>query len=316
LAEKAFELGEGLELWRFNVDEVLEQDVNARTMTKEKFDRMTQTIKKDRRLEQLPFMATTDRGLEVVGGHHRIRSMRAAGVTDGWALVDVTGLPRDNIKAKQLAHNAINGFDDPQLLEQIFASIGDVDARLETSLDPRTLSVNIPRIKVDDVDLGLRFETVIIMFIPFEKDYVKEALRAVETELAGTNSHEAWLADLDYWEGFRKIGRQLTREYDIHTMSTVLWKMAELAQKQMGTPPPDDQEAVSIRDLAGAFYIPADAAAVIRQALDRMLEAGEVTERAPWRAFEMWAADYLAGPSYTDGHAAADSNLAAMERGD
>ena len=289
-----FDLGQGLELWHFNVDDTIEQDVNARTMKKEAMDRLIQTIKRDKRIESLPLCALTDRGLEIVSGHHRIRAMRAAGVTEGYCLVDVTGLPRSSIAAKQLALNSIQGYDDPQLLARIFESIGDVDARLEAFIDAKMIEVHIPRIKVDDVDLGMRFETVIIMFIPWERQYVKDALTAIEHELIGTQAHEAWLADLEFFDNFKKLGRQITKEYDIHSMSTALYKMAELARQQMGVEPEwDEEDRVPLRDLAGSFYVPRDAATVIEGAIAKMVDAGEITAEAKWRAIELWAADYL-----------------------
>jgi len=293
---KVFDLGNGLELWAFHVDDTIEQDVNARTMKKEAFDRLASTIKKDQRIESLPLMALTDRGLEIVSGHHRVRAMRTAGVVEGYCLVDTSGLPRYAIAAKQLAHNSIQGYDDPQLLARIFESIGDVDARLEAFIDPKLVEVHIPRIKVDDVDLGMRFETVIVMFIPWEREYVKEALAAIERELVGTQSHEAWLADIAFFENFRKLGRQITKEYDIHSMSTALYKMAELARQQMGVEPEwDEEDRVPLRDLVSSFYVPRDAASVIEEAVAKMVDAGDITAEAKWRAIELWAADYLAG---------------------
>ena len=298
MAERLLELGQGLAIYRLALDETVEQDVNARTMRKEAFDRLTETVKEDQRLESLPFMAMTERGFEVVSGHHRTRSARTAGMTEVYAIVDETGLPRDKITAKQLAHNAIQGYDDPQLLARLFESIGDVDARLESFIDPHAIEVELPRIRIEDIELGMRFETVIIMFIPFEKREVKAALKVVEHELEGTNTKEAWLADLDYFEAFRKVGRQITREYDIHTMSTVLYKMAKLAQEKLGAEPDpiDSEDRVALRDIMGAYYIPQDAAAVMQAAIAKLMEAGDVTEDAKWRAFELLAADYLAGP--------------------
>jgi hypothetical protein len=116
MSERVADLGGGLELWRFNVDETIEQDLNARAQPKEMFERLTATIGKDGRLEALPFLAQTQRGLEIVSGHHRVRAARAADVTDIYGVVDVTNLTRDQIAAKQLAHNAISGYDDTQII--------------------------------------------------------------------------------------------------------------------------------------------------------------------------------------------------------
>jgi hypothetical protein len=130
------------------------------------------------------------------------------------------------------------------------------------------------------------------MFIPWEKEFVRDALATVEHELVGTNTKEAWLNDLAHFDDFKKVGRRITREYDIHTTSTLLAKMAELALRQLGAEPPSDpDDAVSVRDLAGAFWLPPEAAATIAAAVARYQE--DRPSDPPWRAMERWAADYL-----------------------
>src|SRR5437667_8151464 len=113
---RILELGNGLELWKVPPSALREQDVNARSMPKAMFERLAQTIARDKRLESLPLCAKTERGLEIVSGHHRLRAATAAGVIELFALVDVTGLSRSQIAAKQLAHNSIEGEDNEQLL--------------------------------------------------------------------------------------------------------------------------------------------------------------------------------------------------------
>src|SRR5690348_6201715 len=96
-AEKLIELGNGLELWKTNPSEIREQDVNARSMTPKMFERLQKTIERDGRLESLPFCATTDKGLEVVSGHHRVRAATAAQVPLIYVVVDISGLTRSQI---------------------------------------------------------------------------------------------------------------------------------------------------------------------------------------------------------------------------
>lgn len=122
MADK-IQLGEGLELWQVKIDDLKEQDLNARAMPGPMFQRLAETIKRDSRLESLPFCALTSKGIEIVSGHHRVRASRAAGIRDIWAIVDITGLSTSQIKAKQLAHNSISGVDDPAMLAQILAQI-------------------------------------------------------------------------------------------------------------------------------------------------------------------------------------------------
>jgi hypothetical protein len=41
--------------------------------------------------------------------------------------------------------------------------------------------------------------------------------------------------------------------------------------------------------------MPAEAAAIVARAIDKMIGSGDATKRGPWRAVELLCADYLAG---------------------
>lgn len=100
---RILELGNGLELWKVHPSSLREQDVNARSMPKAMFERLSQTIGRDKRLESLPLCAWMEKGLEIISGHHRTRAATAAGLSELFVLMDVTGLTRSQIAAKHLA---------------------------------------------------------------------------------------------------------------------------------------------------------------------------------------------------------------------
>src|SRR5881396_701824 len=89
--QRILELGNGLELWKVHPSTLREQDVNARSMPKAMFERLSQTIARDKRLESLPLCAKSERGLEIISGHHRVRAATAASISEMFVLVDVTG---------------------------------------------------------------------------------------------------------------------------------------------------------------------------------------------------------------------------------
>ena len=152
--ERVVDLGGGLAIYRVHVDQLREQDVNARSMSPATFGRLTETVKRDGRLESLPLVALVNEKLEIVSGHHRVRAARSAALPLIYAIVDETGLSGDQIRAKQLAHNSIAGEDEIQLLQQIYQSIMDVDARLEAHIDPKELSIPYPeRVSLPNLDL-------------------------------------------------------------------------------------------------------------------------------------------------------------------
>jgi hypothetical protein len=52
---------------------------------------------------------------------------------------------------------------------------------------------------------------------------------------------------------------------------------------------------VPVSEIIGTDSVPEPAAAVIRAAIEKMRDAGEIGEKNLWQALEYWAADYLAG---------------------
>lgn len=108
MAEFIAHAGDNLELWRCHIDEIREQDRNARTMAPEMMERLSLTIKREKRLESIPFTVKRDGWFELISGHHRVRGCRAAGVETIIVLADTRDLDRSQIVAKQLAHNAID----------------------------------------------------------------------------------------------------------------------------------------------------------------------------------------------------------------
>ena len=117
--EDIYDMGTGLWICKVPLDKVKEQDINARIMKKEMQDQLTANIKNRGQLESLPLLVLKDGVLEIISGHHRIKSARAAGLKTIIAIVDKSGLSRSKIAAKQLAHNAISGIDDQSTLREI-----------------------------------------------------------------------------------------------------------------------------------------------------------------------------------------------------
>ena len=126
------DMGSGLLIVKVQLDSLVEQNVNARIMKDQMQDQLTANIQKRGQLESLPLVALIDGKLKIISGHHRIKSARAAGLKEIYCLLDVSGLSKSQEAAKQLAHNAISGFDDQSTLREIAKMISDVDDMLES----------------------------------------------------------------------------------------------------------------------------------------------------------------------------------------
>ena len=131
--EVVADMGHGLVIAKVKLADIREQDINARIMKNETQKQLTDNIKKRGQLESLPFCALIDEKIEVISGHHRIRSAKDSGVMQEiFVILDISGLRRSQVAAKQLAHNAINGYDDQSTLREIAKMIDDVDDMMES----------------------------------------------------------------------------------------------------------------------------------------------------------------------------------------
>ena len=288
--QKILETGNGLEIWRVHPSSLKEQDINARAMSKPMFERLTQTIARDKRLESLPLCAKTDRGLEIISGHHRVRAATAAGITEMFVLVDVTGLTRSQIAAKQLAHNSIQGQDNEQLLSEILRSLENAEDKLESFIDEK-LDVQVPKIQVEGLDVGLSFKVALLVFLPLVKARFDEAVAYIKTYRGSIDSVYVG-SEADY-EPLKQAIQRINEEFDVRVVSDALGKMAELAMTACGKSV-EDGERIHVKDLVGSAWIPRDAAMIIKRAVEKMLSDGSIGPSNKWQALEFLAADYLA----------------------
>ncbi len=282
VSRKVLELGNGLELWEVDPTEVREQDVNARAMTKEMFDRLKTTIARDQRLESLPLCALTDRGIEVISGHHRLRAALAAALPKMFVLMDVTGLTRDQIAAKQLAHNSIEGTDDNRVLSQIYNAIQDAQARLEAFID--IPADQMPKVQIHNITLDLDYKQVLVMFLPAAKDRFEKIIEKMG------KADSVYVADRERFEEFQKTANRLAREYDIRSIGTQLSKMCDMVAELLGADTVET-EGVAIRDVFKAAFVPKPTAERLERALTAMKVASDITEF--WEALDFWAAETL-----------------------
>ena len=72
--EVIYDMGSGLVIAKVPLDKVKEQDINARIMKNEMQDQLTANIKKRGQLESLPLFVLVDGKLEIISGHHRVKS--------------------------------------------------------------------------------------------------------------------------------------------------------------------------------------------------------------------------------------------------
>lgn len=229
--EKITEVGKDLWLAKANIDELHEQDVNPNSMSSSMFNQLTQNIKKRGTLEQLPYCVEINKETEIIGGHHRIRSARKAGLTSVYLLLDCSNLSRDDIVAKQLAHNNINGMVDAQLTLRLFNNIRDADAKIESYVDTKELMKQIATdaAKIKEICVDFDMKSVSLLFLPHQIDDIKKAMIETIKRLDG-HEEKIWLAQQDQFNEFKETLNNIRKKDNIRNISFALHKMCMLAQ--------------------------------------------------------------------------------------
>lgn len=267
-----YPLGEGLELWKCHIDDLREQTKNARTMTPKMFKRLAETIGKAKRLEQLPFAALRRDGerdrLELISGHHRVRASRTANVLHIFVLVDVTGLSRGDVVAKQLSHNAIMGQDDPDILAQLFEELENIDQMMESAVDPEALTIanTMPPVSIDAVTVDAEIKTMTIIFLPSQVNDLDRVCQYVKALIGD----EAAVAQRDQYDQFVHTIQRLGAKEDIRAIGSILAKMIEITERYL--------EAVATNETPEAATVPEPVREKVKEVLSNRRPATRALE--------------------------------------
>lgn len=292
--EQMLDLGHGLVIAKVPFTSLREQDINARIMKTEMQKQLTDNIRKRGQLESLPFCALKDGKIEIISGHHRIRSAKDSGVLDSiFVILDITGLTRSQIAAKQIAHNAISGFDDQSTLKEIVKLIDSVDDMLESYAGKEILGEPMAELeKLISPKVEYAWKNITFTFLPHQvKDLDKliEVLKTQHPDFVGVADEALHKPFVDTLAKYQEFGNVKNTGAAIYAMIKGTERLFDDLQFD------DTQEWTQLTAILGSSAIPKEAAEVIAQALKKMVENGDIDSKNKWRALELWAADYLGG---------------------
>ena len=222
---KELDLGNGMLIKQVHIDSLREQDINPRILPNTAMRQLIKNIGNRGMLESLPYCVQTEKGDEITSGHHRIRAARAAGLTKIWILLDTSGLSRDEIKAKQIAHNTISGFDDPELLAELYNSINSAEARLEAYIDEEALRAQLDttHINIGDIETDINFRMATFLFLPHQLDKFEEVISIIDPD-----AELVAISELSYFEKFKETLTKTREHEDIRSVGMILSKMCDI----------------------------------------------------------------------------------------
>ena len=287
------DMGSGLLIVKIPLDVVVEQDVNARIMKNEMQDQLTANIAKRGQLESLPYLTEDGNKVRIISGHHRIKSARQAGIKEIYAILDVSGLTRSQEAAKQLAHNAISGFDDQSTLKEIVEMISDVDDMLESYVGKDILAEPMAEFdKLISPAVQFGFRTLVFAFLPHQLQNLE--LLVKELEKAGPEI--VGVAEYEQGKRFVETLSKYQQFQDVRNLGAAISSMIEAANEKMDIAGYDPAgEWTYLTKVFGSNSIPAEAAQVIQQVIKKAEKEGIIGKKNRWQIIEYLCADYLGG---------------------
>ena len=291
--EVIYDMGSGLLIAKVNLVFLKEQDINARIMKNEMQDQLTANIKNRGQLESLPYVALVNGVLEIVSGHHRIKSAREAGFKEILVILDVSGLSRSKIAAKQLAHNAISGFDDDSTLREIVKMIEDVDDMAESYIGKDIMEEPLEQFdKLIAPAVQFDFKNIVFTFLPGQLKDFGDLVK----QLDGTCAEMIGVANYEQCQKFVEALDKYQQFTDIRNVGAAIHAMVDAANEKMDNAGFDpDMEWTYLAKVFGSAAIPAESAEIIKAALKKAEKQEVITSKNKWQIIEYWAADYLAG---------------------
>ncbi len=223
------------DLWAMPVKfaHLKEQDVNARVMPPREFDRLVENIKRRGALEGMIYCAQPggEGPIEVVSGHHRMRAAVAAGLDEGWVLVDKRKMTRSEIVSKQLAHNALVGDDDPEVRQALIGMIDNPDDLLASGLPDDVLGQN--QDERDAIDLftprvDFDYRTVSFAFLDHEKREFDDLLDSFATK-----QDLVVCCPEEQFDELLKVAAKFARVKDVRSGGTAISLMIRMAQEEV-----------------------------------------------------------------------------------
>ena len=287
------DMGSGLLIVKIPLDAVVEQDVNARIMKNEMQDQLTANIAKRGQLESLPYLTEDGNKVRIISGHHRIKSARQAGIKEIYAILDVSGLTRSQEAAKQLAHNAISGFDDQSTLKEIVKMISDVDDMLESYVGKDILAEPMAEFdKLISPSVQFDFRTLVFAFLPHQL----QNLELLVKELEKSSPEIIGVAEYEQGKHFVETLSKYQQFQDVRNLGAAISSMIEAANEKMDVAGYDPAgEWTYLTKVFGSNSIPTEAAQVIQQALKKAEKEGIISKKNRWQLIEFLCADYLGG---------------------
>lgn len=207
--------------------ELLER--NARYMTKEQQNRLTENVRGDGFLSQLPFGILLESGkYKIISGNHRIKSAVKAKLPRVLILFGTQEMFDEQRQlALQLSHNAISGQDDLSILQELYSSLKDLDLKAYSGIDEKELfaykSLDFSGISEQDIALN----EVNFVFCDVNHEHVEKILDKLADRPLNPEKDALVVGDIDR---FIDLMTRVKKKLNIKNRSVALLAMCRICE--------------------------------------------------------------------------------------
>ncbi len=279
-------------------------DKNARYMTNEMFRNLVDNIKKDGQLSSVPLCWKHGDKYRVLSGNHRCQAAIEAGITEVLVLYTDKELSKQEQIAIELSHNAIDGKDDMSILKELWDEIDDVGLKYYAGLDDKTQEEMEKAAISALAEVKLDYRTLTFMFLPNELDKLDKAFEhAIEH---GGIQDTVYINRLEDFKRLLDAQSKTQAAYDIKNSATSLMMILDIFrshEEDLYNGYADEEGelkhkgSVPVSSVLGKDYIPAETAVLLKKAVDRMCDKGEIDGKQKTDFLKVMAERYLSGES-------------------
>lgn len=285
-----------------NVSELEFLEKNARYMTNEMFRNLVDNIKRDGGLSSVPLCWKHDDKYRVLSGNHRCRAAIEAGLEEVLVLFTDRELSKQEQIAIELSHNAIDGKDDMAILKELWDEIDDVSLKYYAGLDDKVLEEMEKAALASLSEVKLDYRSLTFLFLPHEVDALDEAFaHAVE---CGGIQDTVYINRIDDFKRLLDSQSKVQAAYDVKNSATSLMLILDVFmrhQEDLQEGYIDDEgelkhkNKVPLSSILGDDNISAETALILKKAVDRMVDKGEVETKQRVDFLRIMAERYLTG---------------------
>ncbi|MBF0350912.1 MAG: ParB N-terminal domain-containing protein [SAR324 cluster bacterium] len=202
-------------------------DENARYMNQFQYQGLLNNIREDGFLSSVPLCHLEKDGrLVVLSGNHRVQAAKDAGI-EKILILYRSDLSKSKKIAEQLAHNALVGQDDNQILKSLWDQITDLDSKIRAGLDS-SLVEELEKINFSALNNArVAFETVQLLFLPEELQRFDGLLEDARFNLA-CNQH--YLCAMGAYDQVFKMLVGIKKEFNIKNTAVSFLQLMEWAE--------------------------------------------------------------------------------------